>query len=228
MKRLFVTLLFILSCCFTLTYASATSSDGPNIVLSDTGIFVPVDIIKQLQRDFPDAHTIRITGWHTYSTPPQVDIVTRASYPQGHWVYDSYTKNTAQSNATLKDLHIITCATGVQKTLSAAFSQTYSSEVTLSASFQDSGYPVLGSASLGIERSVSVQISQTSIYSGPPAELTDVNSREYRVRWYGNIGGWSGVIRHTVMGLTENVYGSWVEYVGAAEYYIDRYVNPTQ
>lgn len=229
MKKTLSILLLIMVCIVSIPAFADTSKDSePTVILSGSGVYVPPEVIAQLLRENPDAESIVVTAWHAKALPPQVDTRSMATSGVDYWVYESYTKNTAQTNAILKDLHVITCATGVQKTLSSTFTETFSSSVTLSSSFGDEDIPVASASQLGIEGSVTVEISQTAVFTGPPADKTNVNSREYRVQWYGNIGSWSGVVRNITTNETKNVYGNWTEYVGATEYYIDRYIEPLQ
>lgn len=221
MKRSALLILFVFMFS-AVAIADASASSGPTITLSGTGQNVPAQVIEQLVKDNPDAVSIRITKW----TPSSSAVVsTRDFVGPPAWYYISTTKSVTQSNVTLDDRHIISCAKGVTKTLTATFSHTVNSEISLSASIGGEGIPAAAAADLGIASSSTVTITTTVSYSGPP-EDSEANSREFRVRWYGDSGNWSGTLQHVVSGETASASGTWTGVVGSVEYAVDRFITP--
>ena len=221
MKQSAMFVIFCFAVCLLVSTAIADSSvtTGPAITLSGTGTSVPTEVIDQLIRDFPDAASIHITGW---SAPPRNDV---SAVPASlFYHYENITLNVAESNGTIKDMNVISCAKGATTQLVTEFDQTVSSSVSLAGNFSGENIPVAGSAELGISNSVRVSISVTRTFSGPP-ESSEYNSREFRVRWYGRIGGWHGTYV-PLIGSSREVWGSWKEVIGYVKYSIDRYIKP--
>lgn len=221
MKKLLSTILFLLMF-LNAVIADAPASSEPVVIFSGTGNQVPAQVLEQLLQENADAVAIQITKW-TPSVSNGVSTYDFIGPPV--WYYISLTKSVTQRATTLDDRYIISCAKGVTKTLTTTFSHTVHSEISFSGSIGGEGYPLATTTELGIDGSNTVTIATTVQYTGP-SEDSEANSREFRVRWYGDIGTWSGVLKYVASDETVVVTGNWIGVVGAVEYSIDRFITP--
>ncbi len=184
MKRT-VLIVFVLSFLLLLSSVALADdhlSDGPQVFLSGTGVNAPQAVINQLIERYSNAGAINITKWHPASEVPPPSLPLDFIGPPAYYYDPScFTLNTTQSSAVLRDKSIISCAKGAQKTLLVEFSETVSSEVTLSSSFGADWLPIATAQELGIANEVHVTVSTTFVFSGPP-EDSPYNSREFRVQ----------------------------------------------
>ncbi|WP_411677338.1 hypothetical protein [Caproicibacter sp.] len=148
---------------------------------------VPDYIINDLINSNPDADCITIYGISESedTTPPKINV--------NGW--DEYldiktTKQVTKRNVIAKDICQFTVAKGETLTLSRTYSESYTSYY--------SG-DIFDSAKLGIGKTVTGTYYESHSYKGP-GESSRYNSREFRTRFYENVGTYK---------QTAHVYENW-------------------
>ncbi len=226
-RRFFIVFLIIFLLSIGIVSADTSTSTGPIITLSGTGRNVPAAVIAQLVQDYPNAGAIHITKWSP-AEQNTTDVANTNDFVPSPWILSvsSLSTSTLNTDVTLDDKHIISCAKGVTKTLTTTFNHTISSSVSLSTSIGNDLLPIATAFQLGVDNSENVTISTTVVYNGPPEE-SEYNSREFRVRWYGDTGIWTGSVHSRLnYSITETIAGTWTMPVGSTEYAVDRFITP--
>lgn len=191
--------------------------ENPRVVISDSAASIPPKVVQNILASHPDAEVITITGWH--ETAPENGIMICGT----DWVNLSAT--TTQTNVALNTYFVISVARGASTTLTAEFNKTRSSSTSIDFTNGVSGIAPPFPVKIGRSRTVTARILVTRVFSGP-SESSEYNSRSFYVRFYGDMGTWSGTAVNTVNPAARvPCSGSWTMPTSYAEYSIDSLIE---
>lgn len=196
----------------------AMAESGPQLIIESGAQNIPDSVLADLRNSYPDAEVIHVIAWHDSTgennTPPIV--------PYG-WNYVDKKVTTTNTDVKLSDYFVISVAKGSQLTLSTEFNKTVSSSISVTVSAPGVSTP--SATALGVSNSVTAKISVSKVFNGPP-ETSSANSREYRVRFYGDKGTWSCTAVWTVNPANRpTLSGTWQKPTRWAEYSVDKYIQ---
>lgn len=214
--------IFCLFCIMTLLFTSivvAVADSFPIVTIDPCVSGIPGWVIEDICHSHPDAKEIHITGWHNVLQSP--NTVQPAAYG---WTYRDIVVTKTTSDALLGDYFIISVARGAEKTLSSTWTKTISSSLQVTSS-SSSDSPVPSTNTLGISASVTTSYTTTLLFRGP-AESSPYNSRQYRVKFYGDKGTWSATaIWEVNIARRVQLTGTWIKPTYYLEYSIDQLVQ---
>lgn len=211
--------IFSLFCIMLLLFTSIALADSfPTVTIDSSVSGIPGWVIEDICRSHPDAKEIHITGWHNALQPS--NMVQPAAYG---WSYSNVVVTKTTSDAVLGDYFIISVARGAEKTLSSTWTRTISSSLQVATSSTDD-FPVPSTNTLGISASITSSYTTTLLFHGPE-ESSPYNSRQYRVKFYGDKGTWSAtaIWDFNIMRRSQ-LTGTWIKPTYYAEYSIDQLI----
>lgn len=88
----------------------------------------------------------------------------------------------------------------------------------------DAELPAAVTLGLDTTRSLTVEISLSQTFNGPP-EDSEYNSRSFYIAYYGDIGGWSCTATRSFPASTVQMAGQFIEPTEYAEYSVDKTIK---
>ena len=206
---------------FALLTSAAYAESHPAVDVAPSAAKVPQWVVDDLLSAYPDAAAIHIYDWHADDARGRKQTINPLAYG---WDYEDISVKTTATGVTLHDVFLHSVAKGEESKLSATWSKTFSASLAITAT-EDSSVSSPSSGTLGVSGSVTATYSTSVTFFGPP-ESSPYNSREYRVRFYGNRGTWSATAVRTVNPARRpRISGTWEKPLSYARYSIDKKIE---
>lgn len=175
---------------------------------------MPNNVIQDIVKENPVDSKITFYSWNTVSD------LKSAPQPRAGWNYGDIKISTTAHDVALGNYFIISVAKGATITLSKNWTKTVNTSVSLSSSNPDN-VPIPTAGKLGIAASMTAEYSTSRRFSGPPESSVN-NSREYRVKFYGDSGTWSAIAEWSINPAARiPISGTWKKPTSYAEYSVD-------
>lgn len=211
MKKIISGIVFV---CF-IAFSIATALAQPEVTVLHGAAGIPQNVLNDILMEVPEDSKVIIYGWHEGVEGEE----SKEIEPRAGWVFSDLKTTTTQTDVALNNYFVISVAKGATTTLSAEWKKTVKSSVSINSNAQGIPAPLAGKLEVSAE--VTARYTVTRKFQGPPEE-SPYNSRQYRVRFYGDKGTWTGIAESQVNPANRpKVSGTWTKPTRYAEYSID-------